>query len=226
MKEEKNLMTNNLDEQIEFVNLPETEDILSIKTLVGLIRCQKIKPTEFRVYFAIYTLRYCNEIRPSRVYLAQKTGNCSVRTITRSIDILCELGLLERLEQRRTKDGYYASNKYRLNDLVEWLKKNNEPWEYWTGLSPEIMYCPYLTNNETRLYAVIKSWNGLDNPIIPWANLEKWTSLSRVPLFAARKSLIEKGLLIQGRAKTEYGGDLGNSYYIANESNWLKSLTK
>lgn len=226
MKEEKNLTTNNLDEQIEFVNLPEKEDILSIKMMVGLIRCQKIKPIEFRVYFAIYTLRYCNEIRPSRAYLAQKAGDCSVRTITRSIDILCDLGLLERLEQRRTKDGSYASNKYRLSDLVEWLKKNNEPWEYWTGLSPEIMYCPYLTNNETRLYAVIQSWNGLDNPIIPWTNLEKWTTLSKATLLATRKSLIEKGLLIRRRANPESGGSSKKSYYIANELNWLKSLTK
>ena len=81
--------------------------------------------------------------------------------------------------------------------------------------------CPLITDNELRLFAVIKSFEGFGEIFLSISNLITYSGLSKPTLLNVRKSLVSKGLISYERKSTMMDGFIKNQYFWTNEKEWL-----
>lgn len=137
---------------------------------------------------------------------------------------LIQLGLLERVEQTRTKNRF-SSNKYRLIQPKQWLLntyKDNPEYninaKFFSMLKRQIVTSNKLSDLEARLYMVLRTWVKSEMQLST-AALIKGCNCSRNSFVIARESLVQKGLISYNLS--EVGGL--NQYSLTIENEWISN---
>lgn len=210
------------EEGYSFENIPSYYNTIWVKC--ALIRCELINSSALRLFLTILGLKNCEQIYIGQRTLAERVGQCSERKVRYLIDDLVELELLEKKERRISKGkhrGRFTTNVYSICDIDKWLKSKDIYNRSMLDLYQPFVSCPLVTDNELRLFAVIKSFEGFGEILLSISNLITYTGLSKPTLLNVRKSLVSKGLISYERKSTIMDGFVKNQYYWTNEKEWL-----
>lgn len=210
------------EEGYSFENIPSYYNTIWVKS--ALVRCELISSSALRLFLVILGLKNCEQIYISRNSMAEKVGQCSIDKVKDLIKNLVDLGLIERKERRISKGkhkGRFTTNIYSICDIDKWLKRKGIYNRSMLDLYQPFVSCPLITDNELRLFAVIKSFEGFGEIFLSISNLITYSGLSKPTLLNVRKSLVSKGLISYERKSTMMDGFVKNQYFWTNEKEWV-----
>lgn len=203
-----------------FENIPSYDKVVWVRGT--LVRCELLKPNELRLMLIILSLKGAEQIFIKHEYMALRMGGCSVDKIKDILNKLCELNLISK-KGRRTTRGRFTTNIYTLADIDEWLKERKLFNRSRTELYQPFVYSDMITDNELRLFAVIKSLEGYDNILLATSQLLRYNNCDKKTLLRTRKSLIDKKLISYERRGSTIEGNQTNEYFWSDEREWFES---
>lgn len=211
-----------LEQGYSFENIPSYYNTIWVKS--ALVRYELISSSALRLFLVILGLKNCEQIYIGQRTLAERVGRCSEDKIQHLLKLLVELQLIEKKERRISTGkhrGRFTTNIYRICDIDKWLKSKGIYNRSMLDLYQPFVSCPLITDNELRLFAVIKSFEGFVDIFLSINNLVTYTGISKKTLLNVRKSLVSKGLISYERKSTMMDGFVKNQYFWTNEKEWL-----